>query len=1400
MLIEPGTRMSSRNSIPRGAPTPLRVLTIVLLLVSGAQTAAGPMPRDAVPEPLAPWVDWVLHGQERAACPFLFGAFEEKRCAWPGRLEIDVDATGATFSQDWRLHADDWIPLPGDAALWPQEVNLDDSTATVAPSAALPRIRAAAGAHTVTGRVLFERIPEFLKIPDEIGLVRLRVSGREVAVPELDAKGRLWLSADRAPRDDAAEVKNTLELRVYRRVIDEVPLRVLTRIDLDVSGEHREILLGPVLLAEAIPLALQTQLPARVEPDGRLRIQVRPGRWAITLAARHPGPVTALTRPDAASDWPGQEIWVFDARNQLRLVQIEGVPSVEPRQTSLPDDWRNLPAYRVAAGDAFRIVVKRRGDPQPEPDRLALDRTLWLDFDGRGYTVNDRVSGQLSRSWRLEAEPLLDLGRVAVDGEPWFITRQPGVERKGVELRRGQLDLSADARVEDRGDLPAVGWDHDFQSVRAHLNVPPGWRLLSATGVDRVNHTWISRWTLFDLFLVLIIAAVVARLWSWRWGLVALLAIGLVYHEADAPRQIWLHIFAATALLRVLPKGSFSRWVGIYRNLSLVALVVILLPFAVYQVRVALFPQLERPWQTQPGIDSPAAARDALVKQQQEVRLRQPARTPAAVDGPVARLEEKAVDLLSEGTAERPASKIGRLYGSGDRLAQIDPKANIQTGPGLPHWQWSRAELIWNGPVARDQSMALLLLPPAVNLVLRILSVVLLALLALRALDTGRGRPFSLGGRYAGGAAAVFAVGIFAALMTDPARAAAFPDPQLLDELRGQLLAAPDCVPECASLPRMILDVGPDRLSVRMEVHASAPVAVPLPGRQGAWLPDTVQVDGFVARGVLRGSGGSLWVVVSPGVHQVVAAGSLPARERVEIALPLRPHRVEVETRDWEVDGVHENGVVEGQIQLRRMRAATAQPEALAPGALPPFVRVERTLLLGLKWRMLTRVARVSPPGAAVVLELPLIEGESVTSEGVRVEGGRVQVSLDAQAAQTQWESVLEQTSRIELRAPEATSWTEVWRLDASPIWHVEAEGIPVIHQQQQGRRFPEWRPWPGESISLKVSRPEGVPGRTLTIDAAVLRLQPGRRATDADLVVRLRSSQGVQHPLTLPEGAKLQSVTIDGRSQPIRQDDRVVTVPLTPGAHRLKLTWRTAQGIGVLFPTPGVEVGAESVNAALRIDVPQSRWVLFTGGPALGPAVMFWGLLIVIVAVAFGLGRTGRTPLKVRHWVLLGLGLSQIPIYFAIIVVGWLFALDARGRLDVDMRKLWFNLMQVGLAILILVALGMLFFAVKQGLLGLPNMQISGNGSNGYLLKWFADRAGETLPDAWVLSVPLTVYRLLMLAWALWIAFALVAWLRWSWECFSAGGYWRSVTLGRPKSTNHALKKASDDDKADRE
>ncbi|RMG51905.1 MAG: hypothetical protein D6717_12450, partial [Gammaproteobacteria bacterium] len=53
-----------------------------------------------------------------------------------------------------------------------------------------------------------------------------------------------------------------------------------------------------------------------------------------------------------------------------------------------------------------------------------------------------------------------------------------------------------------------------------------------------------------------------------------------------------------------------------------------------------------------------------------------------------------------------------------------------------------------------------------------------------------------------------------------------------------------------------------------------------------------------------------------------------------------------------------------------------------------------------------------------------------------------------------------------------------------------------------------------------------------------------------------------------------------------------------------------------------------------------------------------------------------------------------------------------------------------------------------------------------------------------WILSLPLWVYRVLMLGWALWLAFALLGWLRWGWEALQQGGLWRALPPRRRHAT----------------
>jgi hypothetical protein len=749
-----------------------------------------------------------------------------------------------------------------------------------------------------------------------------------------------------------------------------------------------------------------------------------------------------------------------------------------------------------------------------------------------------------------------------------------------------------------------------------------------------------------------------------------------------------------------------------------------------------------------------------------------------------------SADVATEIAASEGKEQAKRVSRFESYLNAVDPKAIVQTGPGLPDWSWRSVSLSWRGPVKQSQELRLVLIPPAVNRFLNLLRVGLVAVLALGLFGfpdrTWPARLLRRFGLARPATAAAVAVALSLAIGgSGPARAAEIPPADMLNDLRTRLLQPPACRPNCASSPRMLLEVDPTSLRARIEISAAAETAVPLPGGADQWLPDRVMVDGEPATGLVRTGEGRLWLRVSPGNHQVVMEGPLPDRESISVPLPLKPHHVEARARGWRVEGLHEDGQAEDSLQLVQERGRDRGPAGgIEPVTLPPFVRVERELTLGLKWQVATRVVRMTPVGSAVRLEVPLLPGESVTSAEVRVAGDRALVSLAPQATEAVWTSSLEQKESIRLAAPDQVPWTEVWRLAAGPIWHVEVQGIPVVHLPEESAvRIREWRPWPGETVTIEVTRPGGLPGQTLTIDTSELTISPGLRATDANLAVTVRSSRGEQHVVTLPDGAELQSVSINGVVQPIRQEGRDVTLPILPGPQNIGVVWRQNAGIGLFFRTPEVNLGATSVNARTSITMPADRWTLWLGGPRLGPAVLFWSRIVVSLLAALALGRLRLTPLRTRQWFLLSLGLTQAPLWISVVIVGWLFALGWRGQRGATGSGAGFNLLQVLLALSTAVALGGLFWSITNGLLGLPEMQIAGNDSYASNLHWYVDRSGEILPRPWVVSVPLYLYRLAMLAWALWLAQALLRWLKWGWECFTQGGLWRPRTRKKAAS-----------------
>lgn len=1338
------------------------------ICLSLGSTQALALSETEIPKLLRDWVPWVLDGHEEIACPAVHDKADRRLCAWPGSLDLALDDKGGKFAQAWRVYAKGWVALPGDAKQWPRDIRINGEPAVVMNRKGVPSVRLAPGRHRVEGAFTWRGLPQSLRLPKALGLLSLAVNGQPVAFPDLDDAGKLWLGKRRTT-SVIDTVEDALSVQVFRHIEDDLPMRVTTRIRLDVSGRNREIIIGPGLLPGFIPVALKAPLPARLEAAGKIRAQVRPGSWTIDLVARHPGPVGGLTRPPGVAPWPKTEVWVFKAHDALRLVEVDGVPAVDPTQTTLPKEWQRLPAYSVSVGERLNFTTKRRGDPEPAPDQLRLQRTLWLDFDGEGYTARDRFTGTISSGWRLEMTPPFALGRASVDGKDQLITRAEESGKVGVALRRGRLDLIADSRLDaDSRALSAVGWDRDVRSLSVRLNVPPGWRVFNASGPDSVSATWVQRWSMLDLFLVLIIALAVGRLWNWQWGVLALATLILIYHEPGAPRWVWLHVLGAAGLFSVMPLGRLRKLVGWYRNGALLALALIVLPFVVAEVRTVLYPQLE--------ITRYGSASSLL--------------TGGLFDEVSNEMSSGAIDSGSLLREAVPRSSRKRLEGRkkarpSSPIMQFDPAAKIQTGPGVPSWRQRTVVMHWNGPVERGETIGLIMVSPLMNSVLGFIGVLLTGVLTLLMLASR----FEIPIRFMPSAAVLVAVVLASQFHAAPATAAEIPDSKLLETLRERLLKTPDCFPDCAEIPALDLDIKANGMTARMDVHASEQVAVPLPGDDRFWRLRRVLLDGMPAEALRLDNRRRLWLQVSKGRHVVEMEGVLADGVTLPIPLAVRPRRVTWRAENgWRLDGLDKNGVPGAQLHLTRLRQRAHAPgKSLEPSRMPPFAQVERTLTLGLEWRVKTRVVRDRASGGAIVLEVPLLAGESVTSENTRVQNGKVRINMTPGQRESGWSSTLAIRPELLLTAPGGAGWVESWRLAASPVWHVVGEGLaPIFRQNSAGEWQPVWRPWPGESLNLHVSRPSAVEGRTLTIDRSALKVRPGQRSSEATLTLRLRSSQGGQHVLRLPRGIRVDAVTIDGRRHPVRERDGELTLTVTPGEHKVVLQWREARAISVRFAAPSVQLRVPSVNSETVISVPRDRWVLFADGPRQGPAVLFWGVLIVVLAIAWGLGRTTVTPLRFLSWALLGVGLTQVPVLLALLIVGWLFAFAARARLSETTGKTLFNLIQIGMTMLTLVALSGLAYAVYNGLLGTPEMQVRGNGSSEYFLRWYQDRVEDALPATQVFSVSIWFYRVLMLAWALWLAVALLDWLRWGWQCFSANGLWRPFRLlwwRRPQS-----------------
>src|SRR6185295_333332 len=261
---------------------------------------------------------------------------------------------------------------------------------------------------------------------------------------------------------------------------------------------------------------------------------------------------------------------------------------------------------------------------------------------------------------------------------------------------------------------------------------------------------------------------------------------------------------------------------------------------------------------------------------------------------------------------------------------------------------------------------------------------------------------------------------------------------------------------------------------------------------------------------------------------------------------------------------------------------------------------------------------------------------------------------------------------------------SETWEFAVSPQWHVDFEGFPPVASNAPPDADWVFRfiPRPGEKLVAHVTRPSGVEGTTLAIDSVEHEMVAGKRSSNHTLSFEYRSTQGGRHILRLPLEARVTAVTFDQEPVQLRPEKGELPLALSPGKHNVRIEWEESRDIGFRTRPSAANLGSVASNITTTIRMPVSRWALFATGPGVGPAILYWGELVVFIGVAWLLGRWSYSPLRFHHWLLLGLGLSTQSWWVFSLTAAWLFAMRWRERWQLVNVPRWrFNVVQILLA-----------------------------------------------------------------------------------------------------------------------
>ena len=1315
---------------------------------------------------------WIVENSDiKYHAPHIFNNYKQSQLLWYTPANISVKGNTITFSFNVDVYSDSLITveLPGDATNWPFSVKVNSKEQPIIRNSNSPVILLKRGTYKISGLFNLKKLPNQLTVPSGIGIIRLRVDGKNIDYPMFE-NGKVQLKKNTTFRGSS---QNNLTARLYRRVNDGVPTTVTTVVKLTVTGKAREVNLGVVTVDSTELISLKSIIPAMINGNGELKVQVKPGIWIITFDSRYLyDPQVFGYRQNKNSIKVENEIWSFSQDRSFRSFNFSGAAQVDPKQVQIPTSWRNLPTFVLNSGDSL-VLHKIENYQRKSEDKLTLNRDMFLDFSGKGYTVLDKISGTIANDGSLFMIPPYMIGSIKNNGRDELIITVDS--SNGINLKEGKVNLTVSSRVGNvKGAIPIVGYNKNVGSESITLLLPPGWDLFHAKGIDIVSGSRVSKWTLWDLFLVLLVTVLIYKIGGVKWSVGSFFMFILLYHFKGMPKLLLLNIAISVLILVNLGIGKFRNFVKNYSILSLILIAVSLIPFSVQLIRSVIYPSLD---------SSNGSYRYSYVQGKKSGvddvlgSIRRGGGSNLKIREQRSSSIHKEVDKLDGAPSTRPIQRATNSYDKDIR--SISRNEKVQTGPGIPTWSWNSYQLVWDGTVLQSGRFKLFLISPFMNAMGKVLGLILLIALFIKlslivnntesCKDEKKGVPLTPSS----------IVLLLILCIPSLSSAQSYPPQYLFNKLNksvtDSLNRVPSFYPHSAEVRNGEITAQDNRVTLSMWISSYDTVAFPIIVRGQKNLPISIKVNGKESGTINSFNTNAInqtlpcyTALLNKGINKVEVNWVVDDNS-LEIDFATKVHNIKVATKKWSYEGI-ENGSVQGNKVVLTKRVISKSKNELIQPTFKPFFKIKRNFYFGYRQTVTTTIQRVTPLSVPVTVTFPKITGETFISTNVTVDSDSISVSFPANVNRITLNSQLPMVNTLTLLAPNSYNYSEEWHIDYDSRFKVTTKGVNSLLGRNRS-----WKVTPKDTLFVSISKPEPMAGKSYTIKNVKVSIEDGRNRRDTKVELNVTSSLGGNIWAKLPKGISLKYLRLNGIEQAITEREDTLFMPINPGSNTIEFSYSQNRGISIVSKSDSILLSDSSTNIATTYKANRSRWILFLRGPLFGPSILVWSVIVTMFIVAVALSKYVKSDITLADWVILFIGIASIHYLSVVPFVLTVILLSRREQTRIDSTTKWweFNILQVFLATIAILSLIILVFMIPTGLIGLPRMSIVGNGSSSYLFNWYQDRAGQLLPIVSVYSLPMWFYRVLRLVWSIWLSIKIISWIKWEWKAFSNGGVW---------------------------